>query len=218
MKSEEKISIIIADDHPIFRQGLKTIIESDPALYVAGEACDGAEAIQLIEKLKPKIAVLDIDMPKLNGIQTAKILHDNKNPVEIVVLTMYSEEDIFNNLMKLGVKGYVLKENAASDILDAVKTAAGGKHYITPIISEHLLKLIENEIDSNTIAKKLTAMERRVLALIAENKTSKEIADELCISYKTVENHRANICAKLNLHGSNALLKFALDNKSLILS
>lgn len=218
MKSEEKISIIIADDHPIFRQGLKAIIESDPAMHVAGEACDGAEAIQLIEKLKPKIAVLDIDMPKLNGIQTAKILHDNKNPVEIVVLTMYSEEDIFNNLMKLGVKGYVLKENAASDILDAVKTAAGGKHYITPIISEHLFKLKEKESGTNTIAKKLTAMERRVLALIAENKTSKEIADELCISYKTVENHRANICAKLNLHGSNALLKFALDNKSLILS
>ena len=83
MKSEEKISIIIADDHPIFRQGLKTIIESDPAMYVAGEACDGTEAIQLIEKLKPKIAVLDIDMPKLNGIQAAKILHDNKNPVEM---------------------------------------------------------------------------------------------------------------------------------------
>ena len=218
MKSEEKISVIIADDHPIFRQGLKNVIESDSDMHVIGEAGDGDEAVQLIENLKPKVAVLDIDMPKLNGIQVARILHDKKNPVEIVILTMYSEEDIFNEVMELGVKGFVLKDNASSDIITAVKIAAKGQHYITPILSEFLIKQKDEKNSTNAILKNLTAMERRVMALIAENKTSKEIADELYISYKTVENHRANICTKLNLHGSNALLKFALANKNLILS
>lgn len=215
MKNEEKISIVIADDHPVFRAGMKHIIEGGSGIEIIGEAGNGTEAIALIEKLKPDVAVLDIDMPECNGIQVARTLRDKNIPVEIIILTMYSEEDFFNEVMELGVKGFVLKDNATNDILNAIKTVAEGKHYITPTLSSYLVKRNER---ANTLLKNITAMEKRVLTLIAENKTSKEIAEELYISYKTVENHRTNICSKLNLHGSHALLKFVFDNKDSILS
>jgi DNA-binding NarL/FixJ family response regulator len=218
MKSEEKISIVIADDHPVFRAGMKHIIEGGSGIEIIGEAGNGREAIAFIEELKPDVAVLDIDMPEYNGIQVARILREKNIPVEIIILTMYSEEDFFNEVMELGVKGFVLKDNATNDILNAIKTVADGKHYITPILSSYLVRRNEKTQTADTIFKNITAMERRVLSLIAENKTSKEIAEELYISYKTVENHRTNICSKLNLHGSHALLKFVFDNKDIILS
>ncbi len=217
MKKEEIISIVIADDHPIFRDGLSARISTDNSLQLLGEAGTGPEAISLIEKLKPKVAVLDIDMPGFNGIEVVRSLREKKIPVEIIILTMYSDADIFDEVINLGVKGFVLKDNAANDLLTAIKLVAEGKHYITPSISGLLIKKNEKSQLANNILKNITAMERRVLSLIAENKTSKEIAEELFISYKTVENHRSNICGKLNLHGSNALLKFAIENKTHII-
>jgi DNA-binding NarL/FixJ family response regulator len=217
MANENKISIIIADDHPVFRAGVRHIIESGSNMQVIGEAGDGIEAVELIENLNPNVAVLDIDMPKCNGIQTARTLRERNISVAIIILTMYSEEDFFNEVMELGVKGFVLKDNATNDILNAIKTVAEGKHYITPILSGYLIRRNEKNQTANKILKNITAMERRVLSLIAENKTSKEIAEELFISHKTVENHRSNICAKLNLHGSNALLKFAIENRAHII-
>jgi len=218
MDSEEKIYVVIADDHPVFRAGVKHIIESNADMLVIGEAGDGKTAVELIEKLKPQVAVLDIDMPVCNGIQAARELLKKNIDVGLIILTMYSGEDLFNEVMELGVKGFVLKDNATTDILEAVKTVAGGKHYITPLLSDYLLRKKEKSQTPDNIFKNITAMERRVLSLIAQNKTSKEIAEELFISYKTVENHRTNISAKLNLHGSHALLKFAFDNKDRILS
>ncbi len=218
IRTEKLLSVVIADDHAIFRMGLRQIIESSLGMSVVGEASNGIIAIELVEKLKPKVVVLDVDMPECNGIETARILKTKNLPVEIVILTMYSDEDIFNALIDLGVKGFVLKDNATTEIIDAVKSVSEGKHYITPGLSGLLLKNREKTSSKKNILYNLTAMERRVLSLIAENKSSKEIAEELHISYKTVENHRANICSKLNLHGSNVLLKFAIDNKKLILS
>ncbi len=218
LKTENIIPVLIADDHAIFRMGLKQIIESAQGMKVIGEASNGLKAAELVEQLKPKVVVLDVDMPGCNGIEVARILKKKKLPVEIVILTMYSEEDIFNEIIEVGVKGFVLKDNATTEIIYAIKSVSEGKHYITPALSGLLIKSREKTSASNGILQNLTAMERRVLSLIAENKSSKEIADELHISYKTVENHRANICSKLNLHGSNVLLEFALDNKKLILS
>lgn len=217
MKNEEKISIVIADDHPIFRDGLIARIGIDTSLDVVGEAGTGHEAIALIVKQKPKVAVLDIDMPACNGIEVVRSLKEKMIPVAIIILTMYSDADIFNEAMNLGVKGFILKDNAANDLLVAIKSVAEDKHYIAPSISGLLIKRNEKTVLARNTLNNITAMERRVLSLIAENKTSKEIAEELFISYKTVENHRSNICAKLKLHGSNALLKFAIENKTHIL-
>jgi DNA-binding NarL/FixJ family response regulator len=217
--TKTKIRIIIADDHPIFRKGLLLAIGSERSIEIVGEAGDGLQALYLVEKLRPGVIVLDIEMPGLNGLQVAREIIRRQLPSNIVFLTMYKEEDMFNEAMNLGVKGYVLKESAVSDITDAIKTVAAEQNYISPSISEFLI----NRSDyARSLLKKrpqleiLTPMERKVLRLIAVNKTSKEIGDELNISHRTVENHRANICNKLEIHGSHSLLKFAIEYKNVL--
>ena len=215
MKS--KITIVIADDHPIFRRGLMEIIESDKSLEVVAEASDGEEALERIHEFSPTVALLDLDMPALNGFDIVKRMQEHHLATNIIFLTMHSAEDLFNEAMDLGVRGYVLKENAANDVLEGIKTVAKGGYYLSPLISKYLITRSERARD---LARRtpglelLTPAERRILRLIGEKKTSKEIADELFISYKTVENHRVNIAKKLELHGSHSLMKFAIENKS----
>ena len=212
-----QLTVLIADDHPVFRRGLKEIIGENPGFQVVGEASDGEAALRLITELKPAIAVLDIDMPRVNGLETVRALHDRRLPVNVVFLTMYGEEDMFNTALDLGVKAYVLKENAVEDIVGALNEVARGGTFVSPSMS-HLRQRRRDRVQELLLSKPqiddLTAAERRILKLIAEDRTSKEIADRLQISVKTVENHRLNICHKLNLHGSHSLLKFAFDHKS----
>lgn len=217
MTDAVKIKILIVDDHPLFRRGLREVIQESPKFTVVAEAGDGGEALKMIAELKPQIAIVDIDMPQLNGLQLARAIRKMALPVTIVFLTMYKEEDMFNAAMDLGVKAYVLKESAADDILTALEKVAHGDTFVSPAIygmqqrraeRARQLLLSKPQIDN------LTPTERRILKLIAEDRTSKEIADLLGISVRTVENHRLNICHKLNLHGSHSLLKFAFDNKS----
>ncbi len=216
---KERIKIIIADDHPIFRKGLRQAIETDHELEIIGEAQDGIEALELIEELKPAAIVLDIEMPRKTGLEVARDVQKRNLPVEIVFLTMYKDEDMFNEAMSLGVKGYVLKECAVSDITMSVKTVVGGHHFISPAISELLVN--RNDRARVLVRRKprmedLTVTEKKVLRFIGENKTSKEIALTLHVSYRTIENHRSNICNKLDIHGSHSLLKFAIEHKSLL--
>ena len=214
---EGEITILIADDHPLFRKGLRQVIESDAAMKIIGEVGDGEAAVSFVEERKPDLAILDIDMPKLNGLEVAKTLARKKLDIDIIFLTMYEEEQMFNKAMDMGAMGYVLKESAANDILQSIRTVLSGKHYISPSISDLLLKRRGASTSRGTsisLLADLTPSERQVLKLVARNKTSQEIAAELFISLKTVEHHRSNICKKLNLQGSNALLRFALDNKS----
>ncbi len=211
------LKILLADDHPIVRQGLKQIIEFDKELSVVAEAGDGKAALDLIEEYQPQVAVLDIDMPELDGFGVVRALQKKSTEIEIVFLTMHSEEEIFHEAMDLGVKGYVLKESAVSDIVTAIKSVAHGRSFLSPSLSMFLLNRYQRA--SQLEAEKpglhsLTATERRILKLIAGEKTSKEIADELCISYRTVETHRTNISRKLDLQGSLALIKFAVAHKS----
>ena len=212
-----EINIIIADDHPIVRGGLSKFIDAEPRFKVIAEASDGEEAVEQIEQLRPQIAVLDIDMPKLDGFGVARELQKRKLDVEIIFLTIHSAEDLFNEAMDLGAKGYLLKESAISEIVSSIKAVSEGKHYLSPSISSYLIR---RSTRSSDLAKKkpslesLTQTERNILRLIAADKSSKEIAEELFINYRTVENHRNNICQKLDIHGHNALLKFALQNKS----
>ena len=212
-----KIHILIADDHPIVRRGLRQVIEGDSKLIVVAEADDGEAALRLIEQTRPQVAVLDIDMPKLDGFAVARALQKKRLPVEVVFLTIHSAEDLFNEAMDLGAKGYVLKESAVTDIVNGIRAVAAGQHFITPSLTSYL---VNRRNRSDALARRLpslaelTPTERRILKLIAEYKTSKEIAEELFINYRTVENHRTNICQKLELRGSHALLKFALQHKS----
>ena len=216
---DEEIKIIIADDHPIFLNGLKQIITDDGNIKIVGEAGDGENAQRLINELNPDIAVLDVDMPKKNGLEILKETAKSGRRTMIVFLTMYKEEDMFNEAMDNGIMGYVLKESAMSDIVECINIVSQNRHYISPLISDYLLKrrVGINELENkNPSIKDLTPTELRILKLIAENKTSKEISGELFISYRTVENHRANISNKLGLKGAHSLLNFAIENKNII--
>ena len=211
------VNIVIVDDHPVFRRGLREVIEENSRFQVVGEASDGEAALRLVSELKPKIAVVDIDMPRLNGLEMVRTLRRMELPTVPIFLTMYKEEDMFNAAMDLGVKAYVLKENATDDILAALEKVLQGETFVSPSMANVKLRRsgrVQQLLLNKPQIDDLTSAERRILKLIAEDRTSKEIADQLRISFKTVENHRLNICHKLNLHGSHSLLKFAFDNKS----
>lgn len=215
-----KISIIIADDHPIVRQGLRQAIEKDKRLIVIAEAGDGQEAIEIIKGHQPQIAILDIDMPVMNGFDVARWICEKEIPTDMIFLTMHHDEDIFNEAIDLGAKGFVLKDSAVIDIVDCINSVAQNVHYISHQLTSFLINRSKRAIqlsEKQPSINDLTSMERRVLKMIAENLTSIEIAKKLFISPRTVDKHRSNISQKLNLQGSNSLLKFALMNKSKLL-
>lgn len=213
----EEIKLIMADDHPIFREGLRQIIEKDSRIKIVGEADNGQKALELIEEKMPDIALLDIDMPKLTGLEVLKKVSGTS--VKIIFLTMYSEEDIFDEAMELGIKGYVLKDSAVNDILECIFSVSEGNYFISPSMSNLLLRRRKKMTDlrkNNPMLESLTPTEKKILRFISQNKTSREIAEVLFLSHRTVENHRTNISNKLNLKGSHSLIKFAIENKSLL--
>jgi len=217
MKNE--IRIVIADDHPLMRQGLRQIIEIEPNLKIVGEAVNGSEALAMIEELKPDAAILDVDMPHQDGFQVARTLIANKNPAAIIFLTMHSEEQMFHAALDLGAKGYVLKDSAIDDIVTAINEVVAGRAFTSlPMTSYFTRRQNYNQVpDEQQLGlRQLTPTEHRILKLLAEYKTSKEIAGELSVSPRTVETHRLRICQKLNLQGSHALMKFAVQYKSLL--
>ncbi len=211
------LTILIADDHPIFRKGLCEVIASDRAFRIVQETGDGVEALRLIQELRPALAILDINMPKLSGLAVIRSLWERRFPAKIILLTMHEDEDLFNEAMNLGVGAYVLKENAAGDLLNAIRCVVDGKTFVSPSLAGLLLRRSQQ---SAALRREkagldlLTPTEGRVLKLIAEDKTTKQIADALGISARTVDTHRQNISHKLHLSGSHSLLKFAYDNKS----
>ncbi len=209
------IRIIIADDHPIVRQGLRQVIDADPRLVVVGEAGDGLEAIELIRNLKPAVAVLDVDMPKNDGFDVAREIGRHGLDTKVVFLTIHAEPDMLQEAIDVGALGYVLKECAVVEIVTCLKTVSEGKYFVTPALSD---ALIDSQRRSRKDAAKspfdgLTPTELRVVRLISEYKSNKEIADTLFIHHRTVENHRANVCQKLGLRGHHALLRYAVEHK-----
>lgn len=217
---ESEIRILIADDHPVYRRGLTMIISADPSLKLVAEAEDGAAALARIREAAPDVAVLDVDMPQKGGFDVVREMQPLNLHTAVVFLTMYKDEGLFNTAVELGVKGYVLKDSAVTDIVQSIKAAAAGQNYISAPLATFLVKRSQRLaafIRQKPSINDLTPTERRILKLISENKTSREIAAELFISIRTVERHRFNVCTKLDLHGSNALIRFALENKDRLL-
>ena len=215
MKNELRIAI--AEDHPVFREGLRQILQQDPSISVISESGNGQDALDQARQLRPDVALLDINLPGLDGLEIARIRKRESRPFEIVFLTMHRDDAIFNEAMDLGVLGYVLKESAATDILKAIHSAVVGE----PFISQELTSLILDRGAASKLLQTnrpgleaLTNSERRILKLIASDRTTTEIADDLDLSPRTVDSHRTNICSKLGLRGSHSLLKFAFENKS----
>jgi DNA-binding NarL/FixJ family response regulator len=219
----DEIHIIIADDHPVVRRGLRMAIEEDSGLKLVAEAGDGEAALAVIEKLRPQVAVLDIDMPKLDGFGVAREIGKRRLPVETIFLTMHTGEDLFLAALELGAKGYILKDSAMVEIVAGVRAVAAGRPYLSSALTARLLQRREKPGEQPREAPgedrqaewvgRLSPNELRIVQLIAFDKSSKEIGEELSIHYRTVENHRTNICRKLGIEGANALLRFALQNK-----
>jgi DNA-binding NarL/FixJ family response regulator len=215
MKTE--IKIMIADDHPIFRQGLRQVIQTDPAIKIVAEADDGETTLERLPQCGAEVLVLDVDMPNKDGFEVVKDIRSQRLPVAVIFLTMHKDERFFNAALDLGVKGYVLKDSAVTEIIESIRTVAGGKEYVSPALTSFLLNRSRRAaalvVEQPGLAQ-LSPTERRILKLLAEYKTNKEVAEELCLSPRTVEHHRANICEKLEIKGPHALLKFAVAHQS----
>ncbi len=205
-------TIVVADDHAIFRRGLAEVIASEPGLRVVGEADNGRSAIEVMVSQKPAVAVLDLDMPGLDGFEVARQARDLQLPTRLVILTMHVDELHFNQAIDLGVCGYVIKDDAVTDVITCIKVVAAGGEYVSPALSSHLLRRSRSQVPAPpSSAIMLTPAERRVLALLADLKTTRQIAAELGVSPRTIDNHRANLCAKLGLQGPHALARFAQE-------
>jgi DNA-binding NarL/FixJ family response regulator len=216
---KNQITIIIADDHPMFRSGVRQALERHSDLKILAEAGDGSAALGLIKEHKPHVAVLDINMPKMSGLDVARAFSTEKDRPEMVLLTMFDDEEMLNEAMDLGVKAYLLKESASIDVGNAVHAVMEGRHFISPALTDKLLQRSKKHRDFNAGHPgigKLSETERKVLKLISESRTSKEIADELFLSPKTVDNYRFKISEKLGVRGAYSLLKFAMENRRLL--
>ena len=213
----QQISILVVDDHPLLRRGVRDTIAENPRFRIIGEASDGEEAMRLVSSLKPDIAIVDIDMPQLNGLEMLRALRHVSFPVKIVILTMFREEDMLNAALDLGAKAYVVKENAVNDVLAALEKVARGETFLSSMMREagqRRSDRVQQLLVSKPQIETLTPSERRILKLVGQDYTSKEIANCLNLSVRTVDNHRQNICHKLNLHGTHSLLKFAFDHSA----
>lgn len=212
-----EIRVLIADDHPLFRRGLLDVIARAGGITIAGEAESGDQAWQMMQTLKPDVAVLDIEMPGERSLNILRKVRENGLPVRILLLTMHREEEIFNEAIDAGAMGYLLKDAAAAEITAGIRAAAAGTPFISAALSPLLFRRAERAAALNQQKPellRLTPAERKILKSISLGLTSKEIAQQLGVSFRTVENHRANICSKLGLSGTNVLLRFALEHKS----
>ncbi len=206
--------ILIVDDHKILREGLKALLSSDPGLEVVGEADDGLAAIKCAEILSPDLVLMDLSMPRMNGLDAIKEIKRGKPKIKILVLTVHKTDEYIHETLRVGADGYVLKDADRSELVGAIKHVITGKRYLSPGISEKVIDgylLGSSRLKTKTVWDSLTQREREILKLIAEGYKNKEIADYLCISLKTVEKHRANLMKKLNIHNAAGLTAYAME-------
>ena len=209
----KKSRIVIAEDHTILREGLRSLLSSSPEFEIVGEAKDGREAIGCVEKFKPDLILTDLSMPRMNGMEAIKEIKRQSPETKVLVLTVHKAEEYILATLQAGADGYLLKDSTHAELLMAVKHVLRGKRYISPGISDKVLEgYLEGKktLRTHTTWETLTQREREILKLIAEGYKNKEIAEDLCISPKTVEKHRANLMEKLDLHSIQALTAFAI--------
>jgi DNA-binding NarL/FixJ family response regulator len=211
---EERKKIVIAEDHTILREGLRMLLSSNAAFEVVGEAQDGLEAIRSVESLRPDLILMDLSMPRMNGVGAIQEIKKQSPSTKILVLTVHKTEEYILTTLKAGADGYILKDATHGELMLAIENIFSGKSYLSPGISE---KVIEGYLEgrksvkSSTSWDTLTQREREILKMIAEGYKNKDIADYLCISAKTVEKHRANLMKKLDLHSASSLTAFAME-------
>lgn len=207
------IRILLADDHTVMRKGLRMLLASQPEFSVVAEASDGRQAVEQAEATSPDVAVVDIAMPNLSGIEAAQRIHAALPQVAIVILSMHSDEGYVLRALKAGAKGYLLKDSAEGDLIQAIKAVHQGKTFFSPEISQMLVEDYIREIRARGAEDSydlLTPREREILQLLAERKSNKEIAQTLNLSTYTVETHRRNLQEKLNLHSLGELILYAV--------
>jgi len=206
--------IVIAEDYTILREGLRSLLSSHTEFEIVGEAENGQEAIQSVNRYKPDLALMDLSMPKMNGMDAIKEIKKRSPETKVLVLTVHNTEEYIYAALQAGADGYVLKESTHAELEMAIRSVLDGKRYVSPAISQ---RLIEGYLEGRKRAKPLSAWEtltqreREILKLIAEGYKNKEIAEYLCISFKTVEKHRANLMKKLDLHNVQTLTALALE-------
>jgi DNA-binding NarL/FixJ family response regulator len=211
-----KIRIFLADDHVILREGLRYILNTVPDYQVIGESGDGREALEKIEKLKPDVVILDISMPTMTGIEVSRQLRKYHPEIKIIVLSRHDNEEYVNQLMKYGIHGYILKDNASDDLLKAIAEVLNGNMYLSPRITKNIIedylanKKCGIQQGADSIFSKLSIREIEILKLIAEGKSNNQIASLIFISDKTVKVHRANIMKKMGVHKATDLVKVAI--------
>ena len=205
------VRIILADDHAVMRSGLRVLLERVADFEVVGEAADGREAINIAEKVRADVAVLDVGMPNLNGVEAAR--HVSGNGTAVVMLSMHSDESYVLRALKAGARAYLLKDSAEADLIAAIRAVHGGKAYFSPAVSRLLVEDYVHQLRDRNIEDSyelLTPREREILQLVAEGKSSKDIANVLNLSVYTVDTHRSNIMDKLNLHTVPELILYAV--------
>jgi len=207
------IRIILADDHTVIRSGLKLLLERQPDLQVVGEAANGRQAVDSAAALEPQVAVLDIAMPQMNGIEATRQIVARNPAVSVVILSMHSDEGYVMRALQAGAKAYLLKDSAEADLIRAVRAVSEGKSFFSPAVSRMLLEDYMRQMQQKGASDSyelLTSREREVLQLIAEGKSNKEIATLLNLSLHTVETHRTRVLQKLNLHSVPELILYAV--------
>jgi two-component system response regulator NreC len=207
------VRVLLADDHTLIRAGLRLVVASQPDLTVVGEANDGREAVALAEKLKPDVVVMDIGMPSLNGIEACRQIHAASPQIQVVMLSMHSDEGYVLRALKAGAKAYLLKDSAEADLARAIHAVVSGKSFFSPAVGKVLLEDYMRKLErtgAEDSYELLSPREREILQLVAEGKSSKEVANLLSLSVYTVETHRSRVMQKLNLHNIPELILYAV--------
>jgi DNA-binding NarL/FixJ family response regulator len=203
--------VILADDHTLFRSGVKRILAEVPGVEIVGEAADGLQLLALLKEVTPDLVILDISMPKLRGLEAIQEIKTSFPQVQVLILTMHKDADYLSYALGAGAAGFILKQDADPELLAALTTIRRGKTYLSPAISEVVPDLLRGRKSNGTPREVLTHREREILKLLADGKSSKEIGELLFISLRTVQNHRANIMKKLKVRRTTDLIKYAMQ-------